>query len=75
MKNSISIILNIILRLKTKMTKFEIRFVAISVRAKLENINVLEEKILKMNDRINNQKKAFRNATIHVNASMIDMFE
>jgi hypothetical protein len=59
LKNSINIILDIILRLKTRMTKFEIRLAAISARAKLENINVLEEKILKMNDRINNQNETF----------------
>jgi hypothetical protein len=57
------------------MTKLEIRLVAISARAKLENINALEEKILKMNDRINNQNETFRNATIYVNANMINMFE
>jgi hypothetical protein len=75
LKNSINIILDIILRLKTRMTKLETRLTAIFVRAKLENINVLEKKILKMNDRINNQNETFRNATLHVNANMIEMFE
>jgi hypothetical protein len=50
LKNSINTILDIILRLKTRMTRLETRLAAISVRAKLENINALEEKILKMND-------------------------
>jgi DNA repair exonuclease SbcCD ATPase subunit len=75
LKNSISIILDTILRLKTRMTKLETRLTAISARAKLENINALEEKILKVNDRINSQNKTFRNATIHANANMIEMFE
>jgi peptidoglycan hydrolase CwlO-like protein len=75
LKNSISIILDIILRLKTKMTKLETRLAAIFARAKLENINALEEKILKMNDRINNQNETFRDATTHANANMIEMFE
>ncbi len=44
LKNSINIILDIILRLKTRMTKLKIRFVAVSVRAKLENINAFEKK-------------------------------
>jgi hypothetical protein len=75
LKNLINIIFDTILRLKTRMTKLETRLAAIFVRAKLENINVFEEKILKMNDRINNQNKTFRNATIHVNANMIEMFK
>jgi hypothetical protein len=75
LKNSINIILDIILRLKTRMTRFETRLTAISVRAKLENINAFKKKILKMNDRINNQNETFRNTIIYVNASMIKMFE
>jgi hypothetical protein len=75
LKNSINIILDTILRLKTRMTKLETRLAAISARAKLENINALEKKILKVNDRINNQNETFRNATIHANANMIEMFE
>jgi predicted nucleic acid-binding Zn-ribbon protein len=75
LKNSINIILDIILRLKTRMMRLETRLAAISVRAKLENINALKEKILKVNDRINNQNETFRNATIHANANIIEMFE
>ncbi len=57
------------------MMRLETRLAAISVRAKLENINALKEKILKVNDRINNQNETFRNATIHANANIIEMFE